>query len=105
MAGFASAGPGRQTEFFEGAELYAIYLRPEFERQGIGRALFRAVVTELIEANPWGLYLTALSANPNRRFYRSMGGREVNAPDIQLGILSCPQVGFVWNDPVGHPAR
>ncbi|THK33720.1 N-acetyltransferase [Ensifer sp. MPMI2T] len=81
IVGFASGGPGRQTEFFEGAELYAIYLRPEFERQGIGRALFRAVATELIETSPEGFYLTALSAKPNRRFYRSMGGREVNAPD------------------------
>ncbi|MBB3590819.1 GNAT superfamily N-acetyltransferase [Rhizobium sp. BK529] len=96
IVGFASGGPSRQTEFFEGAELYAIYLRPEFERQGIGSALFGAVTTKLTEASPEGFYLTVLSANPNRQFYHSMGGREVNAPDIQLGNESYSQVGFVW---------
>lgn len=100
--GFASGGPSRQAEVFDGAELYAIYLRPEFERLGIGRALFEAVARELIKISPEGFYLTALSVNPNRRFYQLMGGREVNAPDIQLGSEFYSQVGFVWNDlPVG----
>ncbi|WP_158527161.1 GNAT family N-acetyltransferase [Sinorhizobium meliloti] len=94
--GFASGGPSRNAEVFDGAELYAIYLRPQFERRGIGRALFEAVATELMETSSKGFYLTALSVNPNRQFYQLMGGREVNAPDIQLGSEFYSQVGFVW---------
>jgi hypothetical protein len=54
---------------------------------------------ELIEISPHGFYLTALSVNPHLQFYRSMGGREVSAPDIQLGGELYPQVGFVWTTP------
>lgn len=98
VIGFASGGPGRQAEVFDGSELYAIYMRPGFERMGIGRALFDAVGRKLIEASPDGFYLTALTVNPNCQFYRSMGGREVKAPDIKLGSELYSQVGFVWND-------
>lgn len=98
VIGFASGGPGRQAEVFDGSELYAIYLRPGFERMGIGRALFDAVGRKLIVASPGGFYLTAFTLNPNCLFYRSMGGREVKAPDIKIGIEVYSQVGFVWNN-------
>ncbi len=54
VVGFAYGGPARQPAIFDGAELYAIYVRPKFEQQGIGRALFKAVAAELIELSPNG---------------------------------------------------
>jgi GNAT superfamily N-acetyltransferase len=96
VVGFASGGPSRQVEVFRGAELYAIYLRPEFERQGLGRALFKAVALELLDTSRDGFYLSALSVNPNCQFYRSMGGQELRVPDIQLGNETYSQIGFFW---------
>ena len=96
IAGFASGGPSRQARFLEKAELYAIYLRPGYERRGIGRALFETVATNLRQSSN-GFYLTALAVSPNLKSYQSMGGREVNAPDIQLGSEIYPQIGFVWD--------
>lgn len=96
VVGFASGGPSRQIEVFQGAELYAIYLRPTFERQGIGRDLFKTVAEELLDSSPEGFYLSALSVNPNCQFYRSLGGQELMVPDIQLGSETHSQVGFFW---------
>lgn len=98
VVGFASGGPSRQAEVFRGAELYAIYLQPTFERQGLGRALFQAVAVELLSISPDGFYLNALSLNPNCDFYRSMGGQEFRVPDIQLGGETYSQIGFFWKE-------
>ncbi|WEX86444.1 GNAT family N-acetyltransferase [Sinorhizobium garamanticum] len=98
VVGFASGGPSRHSGFLAENELYAIYLKPGFERRGIGRDLFRGVADELMASRRNGLFLTALSVNPNRHFYRAMGGREVEAPSIELGNELYTQVAFVWDD-------
>ena len=95
VIGFASWGPCRASGLSAGTELYALYLRPGYERRGIGSRIFDRARAE-IPANQPGLYLTALAMNPNRAFYRRHGGTEVAAPDIQLGGTSYPQIGFIW---------
>lgn len=96
VIGFASWGPGRDPGFSMPYELYAIYLRPKSERQGIGRLLFESVIANITTLGCPGFYLTALAMNPNRAFYARLGGVEADAPNIQLGDTSYAQVGFIW---------
>lgn len=96
LVGFASWGPGRDPGFAMPYELYALYLRPGFERQGVGRRLLDSVMSEVASTGASGLYLTALALNPNRAFYARLGGIEVDAPSIRLGDASYGQVGFIW---------
>tara|TARA_R110002020_G_scaffold379716_2_gene590967 strand:+ start:1830 stop:2405 length:576 start_codon:yes stop_codon:yes gene_type:complete len=96
VIGFASWGPGRDPIFSVGNELYAIYLRPKYERQGIGRLLFESVSADVAASGYPGFYLTALEMNPNRAFYARLGGIEADAPNILLGGTNYGQVGFVW---------
>lgn len=96
VAGFASWGPGRDPSFAMPYELYALYLRPRFERQGIGRRLLGSVISGVASSGGPGLYLTALAMNPNRAFYIRLGGVEADAPNIRLGASSYGQVGFIW---------
>ncbi len=96
VVGFASWGPGREPSFERHYELYALYLRPSFERQGVGRLLLKSVISGVASSGGSGLYLTALALNPNRGFYSRLGGIEVNAPTIELGGASYGRVGFIW---------
>ncbi len=98
VIGFASGGPARDTSFGVGSELYAIYLRPDYERRRIGRRLFEAILTDMAASGRNGLYLTALAANRNRAFYSKLGGIEIAAPKIQLGDTAYEQVAYVWRD-------
>jgi len=98
VIGFASGGPSRYPNFAEQNELYAIYLLPAFQRRGIGRRLFGSVTAALAASGRKGLYLTALSVNPNKAFYAKLGGVETDAPSIQLGIETCSQTAFIWTD-------
>lgn len=96
VIGFASWGPARDPSFALPYELYALYLQPRFERQGIGGLLLRSVVSGVAASGSSGLYLTALALNPNLGFYVRLGGVEVDAPAIKLGDASYGQVGFTW---------
>ncbi len=93
VIGFASTGPCRDPRHAPRGEVHALYLEPGFERRGIGSRLFEAARAE---ARSSGLYLTTLSLNPNRAFYRARGGIEVEAPDIRLGGICYQQAGFLW---------
>ncbi len=48
LCGFAAGGPIRKRVSLYDGELYAIYLLPEMQRKGIGRALFSHIASELV---------------------------------------------------------
>ncbi|MEO1224290.1 MAG: GNAT family N-acetyltransferase [Pseudomonadota bacterium] len=98
VIGFASGGPGRDPDFAARNEIYATYVKPGFERRGIGRCLFASILSALATSKQRGFYLTALAVNPNRSFYAKLGGVETDAPRIRLGRDSYEQVAFVWDD-------
>lgn len=96
IVGFASGGPTRPGGFPQENEVYAIYLLPAFQQQGIGSALFRIVVSDLKSSGRAGLVVFALSSNPNRDFYKRFGGRETPATPVALGDVTVDQVAYVW---------
>ena len=96
--GFCSGGPSRRSTYPAESEVYAIYLMPGFERRGIGGRLFQNVVVDIAASGRKGLFLTALSVNPNRSFYTNLGGVEAEAESLQLGNEIYPQIAFVWDD-------
>ncbi|MEI4471068.1 GNAT family N-acetyltransferase [Frigidibacter sp. MR17.24] len=97
VVGFVSWGPSRDPSFAMPIEIYALYLRPSFERQGIGRLLLESAISAVATSGETALYLTALALNPNRVFYGRLGGIAIDAPPIQLGNASYEQIGFVWH--------
>ena len=96
--GFASCGPGRRPARAIQRELYAIYLMPHFQRQGIGRSLFERVVTDLALTGRPRLFLTTLAVSPNRPFYAKLGGNEAEAESVKLGDEMYRQIAFVWTN-------
>lgn len=77
VVGFADYGEPRDDVAGYEAELYAIYLLPEYQGRGVGQALFRRVVEALVGSGKRSLYLLALDVSPYKSFYEKIGGRVV----------------------------
>ncbi len=77
VAGFASAIPLRPAVDGFDAYLQAIYVRSESKSRGIGRALMRALATELVKLDCKNLALRTLRLGDARGFYERIGARLV----------------------------
>ncbi len=76
IAGFASGGPVRDPQPPFDAELYSIYLKADYKRHGLGRALFEAVRTRLRERGFRAMLLWVLAGNDAALFYEALGGKK-----------------------------
>ncbi len=103
VVGFACGGlahplaSGATPEPYDG-ELYAIYLKPGWERQGIGARLTLAVATHLAAGGLRSLLVWALAENPSRRFYVALGGALVFEQEARIFDQTLPEVGYGWPD-------
>jgi ribosomal protein S18 acetylase RimI-like enzyme len=74
--GFISFGPSRDKDGKQKAEIYAIYVLPEFWKQGIGRELLDEAERKVEDNNFIAVTLWVLEKNAlARRFYEGRGFR------------------------------
>jgi len=102
VVGFVSGGPPRDADVAPpAAEIYAIYLRPEARRNGLGTALMDAAVAHLRSAGATYLVLWVFEANaPARAFYEALGwvpddGRQA----LLVGGVKAIEVRYRLADP------
>ncbi len=75
-AGYATFGRCRLRDTGMEGEIYELYLKPEYQGLGFGKALFASVRKTLASRSLHGLAVQVLSDNePARNFYRALGGR------------------------------
>ena len=99
IVGWALGGPNRDPALDYAAELFTLYLLPNYTRQGIGRRLMRAVAESLVESGFGSMVLLVLADNwPARRFYESLGGRCVSEKEHPIGGVSLMEVAYGWKD-------
>ena len=96
IVGFADFGEPRENIGYE-AELYAIYLLPEFQRKGIGERLFYLGVENFIRSGKNSMYLFALEVSPYKSFYEKMGGRIVGRKRIEIEGAPYDEVIYGWD--------
>jgi L-amino acid N-acyltransferase YncA len=97
VAGFASGGPQRSELPGYKAELYAIYLLPTCQRQGLGRRLVRAVAAQFAAHELRSMVVWVFEANERaRRFYEQLGGRRVGTAQFELGGVALQEVAYGW---------
>jgi GNAT superfamily N-acetyltransferase len=98
IVGFAFGGPERTGDSVYTGELHAIYLLPDYQRQGLGRCLTLAVVDRLEQLGLRSLLVWVLADNPSRRFYEALGGQSVRAQQVEIGGAQLEEVAYGWLD-------
>ncbi|MCI5061258.1 MAG: GNAT family N-acetyltransferase [Alphaproteobacteria bacterium] len=105
-AGFTSFGPlknpppgSSKIRPLYSSEIYAIYLMPEFHRQGLGTKLFKGTVEFLKEQKHQSLCLWGLEANKRARaFYEHLGGQRIGKKKTDFGPSRLNEVCYGWRD-------
>jgi GNAT superfamily N-acetyltransferase len=98
LIGFASGGPSRQPYPGFSGELYAIYIRKEAQRMGMGRRLVERVAQDMKLGGVGSMLVWVLEQNPYRRFYAMLGGEVVGQQTLSIGSREHPIVAYGWRD-------
>ncbi|SDJ14106.1 GNAT family N-acetyltransferase [Salimicrobium halophilum] len=99
IVGFSSGGPERSEELDDyDAELYAIYIRKEDQRKGIGRKLVTPVVQELLERGMTSMVVAVLSENPFRHFYEALGAKRIDRMKVDISGKVLDEWIYGWAD-------
>ena len=101
IAGFAGGGrarPGAPPGYL--GEVYALYVRPAQQRQGIGRVLLKAAATGLVERGLVPIVIWTLFDNPaSRAFYEALGGAVIGEKRELFDGYELHEVAYGWRDP------
>jgi GNAT superfamily N-acetyltransferase len=73
IVGFAGGGPDRNDNPIFDAELFASYVRPSHQRQGIGRELVSAIAQRFIDGGMESMLVQTLAENDDAEFYMTLG--------------------------------
>lgn len=107
ITGFVIYGPIKTRPAFDkgvvpryGAEIFALYVHPDHFRQGIGKALFKQAVKELIDLKLTSMILWALKKNKRAAsFYDSLGGEKIAKQRVDFGEKSWAEEScYGWRD-------
>lgn len=97
ILGFGSCGRNRTNAEFAG-EVFTLYVAPDWQNQGIGRALLLALFERLVALGCGSAIIWVLRDNPGRFFYQRLGGREVRHKGFIVGGKRIEAAGYAWRD-------
>ena len=98
IVGFASAGEMEEPDANFAGELIAIYLLEEYQRQGIGKLLVKAVTQRFLQKEIFSMSVWVLAENPFRKFYESLGGDYISEKQTEIGGASLVEVSYGWKN-------
>ena len=95
VVGFASGGPELREDPYYKGELYALYVLPQYQGRGMGRALLQAGAAWLRQRGFSNMLIWVLKDNQaGRAFYAALGGRPVREMPIAIGGTLLQEVGY-----------
>ena len=98
LVGWAAIGPYRDGELRTGeAELYAVYLDPQYVNTGVGRALVQESLRQCAARGHDRVYLWVVRGNARaRRFYERAGFRTDGTEEpYEVEGVAVPEVRYV----------
>ncbi|MCU1251695.1 MAG: GCN5-related N-acetyltransferase [Edaphobacter sp.] len=93
---FAAGGEVREKLDDYDAELYAIYLLRERQRQGVGRILGLALASALQARGFTSMLVWVLEQNPSVSFYERLGAVQVARKIINIGGADLQELALGW---------
>jgi len=96
VVGFGSCGPAREVDQPGTGEVYTLYVTPDHQGAGLGRALLFALFDALTARDMTSAILWVLSLNPSRFFYEAMGGERFAERDERLWGTVLHEIGYRW---------
>ena len=98
IIGFGSCGAARQSVLALAGEIFTLYVAPEHQERGVGRALLFRLFDALIDRGLNSAVVWVLAQNPARFFYEAMGARRVAEKKERLWNTVLPQAAYGWDD-------
>jgi len=98
IVGFAAGGPLREKHGAFDGELYALYLLPEAQGQGIGRMLLSAWALQAKSRGYAAAIARVFTANPACAFYEHLGAHAVKEASLELEGESYRETWYAWDD-------
>jgi ribosomal protein S18 acetylase RimI-like enzyme len=103
IVGFGSCGACRREPNFT-AEVFTLYVAPDWQNQGIGRQLLLAMFRRLFAKGHGSVVIWVLRENPARFFYQRLGGKEVRRKLLPFNGTQVAATGYGWPDLAGFLA-
>jgi ribosomal protein S18 acetylase RimI-like enzyme len=88
VAGLIIGGIDRRRDRIYSGEIFSLYVRPSYQRRGIGHRLVMHLVARINRLDIFTLKVQVLAANPCRRFYEQRNGV----------LLACGRIRFADTD-------
>jgi GNAT superfamily N-acetyltransferase len=98
VVAFVSGGKERTGQLACDGEIYAIYLRQEAQRRGLGGLLVRRFVHELDARGFGSMAVWVLALNPSRGFYEYLGGKVIGQRQIEQEGEPFSEVAYGWRN-------
>ncbi len=97
-AGLITGGIDRRRDVIYGGEIFSLYVRPAFQRRGIGLALVTHLVERMNRLDIFALKVQVLQANPYRRFYEKRNGVLLACGRIRFADTNLAACTYGWLD-------
>ena len=98
VIGFGNCGARRNSTMDFAGEIYTLYVAPDSQGQGGGRALLLGLFSQLVAMGYGSALVWVVRANPARFFYERLGGAQVMHRPIPLGGQQVEAVAYGWRD-------
>ncbi len=101
LIGFSTVGKSRDDNYSDYAELYAIYLDPDYFGKGAGKALFQISLEYALAQGFRKMFVNVLSENKiGRDFYERMGAVPVENSEEEITIdgHSYSEMKYEWKE-------
>ena len=98
VVAFATGGKELTNEYNYSGEIYSIYVRDEFQKNGIGHQLVSEAAKRLNDMGISSMLVWALEESPFKKFYEEMKGKVVERMPFDLVDSGLNLIGYGWKD-------
>lgn len=97
IVGLSSGGRARGSHGCK-AEIFTLYVLPDEQGRGVGRALLDGMFGEFLAQSLDSAIIWVLAANPARFFYETTGGKRSAEREERLWGSDLPEIAYIWRD-------